>query len=142
MGLLQDLLKEVPLSSVLKERVALAEEKYESAVKEIEGYKQRIAALERENENLRAQVPKSGDAVSEDTVRVLVHLFKTAPTEARDVGAMSKELALNDGLLTYHLERLEGLGLAKLTGRNYLEDHVYWGITPDGRRYVVEKKLI
>ena len=54
MGLLQDLLKEVPLSSVLKERVALAEEKYENAVKEMEGYKQRIAALERENEILRA----------------------------------------------------------------------------------------
>jgi hypothetical protein len=29
MGWLQDLLKEVPLSSVLKERVALAEEQYE-----------------------------------------------------------------------------------------------------------------
>jgi hypothetical protein len=43
MGLLQDLLTEVPLSAVLRERVALAEDRYERAIKESEGYKQRIA---------------------------------------------------------------------------------------------------
>ena len=33
MSLLQDLLKEVPLSSVLKERVALAEDRFEKSSK-------------------------------------------------------------------------------------------------------------
>jgi hypothetical protein len=39
MGAIQDLLTEVPLSAVLKERVALADQKYERAKEEIEGYR-------------------------------------------------------------------------------------------------------
>ena len=47
MSLVQDLLKEVPLSAVLQERVKLAEDRYTAANKEIESLKQRIGALER-----------------------------------------------------------------------------------------------
>jgi hypothetical protein len=88
MGLLQDLLKEVPLSSVLRERVALAEEKYEHASREVKTYKQRIAALERKNETLRVQISSNptANALSSDTARVLVHLFRAKDMYARDVG--------------------------------------------------------
>jgi DNA-binding MarR family transcriptional regulator len=143
MGLLQDLLKEVPLSSVLKERVALAEEKFERASKEIESYKQRVAALERENEMLRAQIPsKPPRTLDGDTARVLVGLFKAAEMEDRDVGAMARELVMERGVLQYHLDRLQEAGLADVTGANYLHEHIYWGLTPKGRQYVVEEKLI
>jgi hypothetical protein len=54
MGALQDLLQEVPLSAVLKERVALAEQKYEGAITEIADLRQRLPALEEENTALRA----------------------------------------------------------------------------------------
>jgi hypothetical protein len=54
---MQDLLQEVPLSSVLRERVALAEQRYGPAIQELENYKKRIAAVEQENETLRAQIP-------------------------------------------------------------------------------------
>jgi hypothetical protein len=71
MGCLQDLLKEVPLSSVLRERVALAEEKFERVNKELETCKQRVAGLEREIETLRAQLPvKQPKALNDDTTRV------------------------------------------------------------------------
>jgi DNA-binding transcriptional ArsR family regulator len=142
MGVLQDLLKEVPLSSVLKERVALAEEKYDGAMKEIEGYKQKVTSLERENENLRAQIPKSDGTLSDDTARVLVHLFKAATQVDRDVGVMSRQLTLEQGVLKYHLDRLKEGGLADIVGGNYVHGHTYWALSPKGRQYVVERKLI
>jgi hypothetical protein len=45
MGWLQDLLQEVPLSSVLKERVALAEDRFESAKRGGPVFRNRMAAL-------------------------------------------------------------------------------------------------
>ena len=59
-SVLQELLTEVPLSAVLRERVARAEERY---ARELENCRQRVAAVERENEALRAKIqagPASG----------------------------------------------------------------------------------
>jgi hypothetical protein len=142
MGWLQDLLKEVPLSSVLKERVALAEQMYDQAAKEIEGYKQQVASLESENENLRAQIPKSGGTLSEDTARVLVHLFKAVKQDDRDVGVMSRQLGMEQGVVKYHLDRLKEAGFAYMTGGNYVRGHAYWALLSNGRQYVVEHKLV
>ncbi len=143
MGLLQDLLKEVPLSSVLRERVALAEEKYERASKEIEDYKQRITVLERENEFLRTQIPsESANAFDEGTIRVIVHLFQAEELEDRDVGAMARNLKMERSVLKYHLDRPEAARLAETLGGNYRHGHIYWGLTSEGRRYVVERKLV
>jgi len=57
MGAIQDLLQEVPLSAVLKERVALAEQKLERATSENADLKQRIRELEEENAALRELIP-------------------------------------------------------------------------------------
>ena len=144
MSLLQDLFKEVPLSSVLRERVALAEEKYERASREAETYKQRIAALERQNETLRVQISSKPvvNGLSSDTARVLVHLFRARDMYARDVGAMAEKLRFERVVLQHHLDGLQETGLAETTGVNCLHGHVYWAPTPEGRRYVVESKLI
>jgi DNA-binding transcriptional ArsR family regulator len=144
MGWLQDFLKDVPLSDAQRERIALAEVRYDRAIHEVEGYKRRVAALELENESLtlRAQVPSEpASGLGSDTVRVLVHLFGVEEIDGRDVGAMSRELAMERGALEHHLDRLKKSGLADLTGGNYVLGHVYWALTPEGRRHVAEGKL-
>jgi hypothetical protein len=82
------------------------------------------------------------DDLDDVTGRVLVHLFSTRAPEHRDVGVMAAILALDRGLLEYHLDRLNEAELAESTGGNYLHGHVYWAITPKGRKYVVERKMI
>jgi DNA-binding MarR family transcriptional regulator len=77
-----------------------------------------------------------------DTSRVLVHLFRAKEIEDRDVGAMARAFGFESGILKYHLDRLADAGFADETGLNYLHGHVYWALTPEGRRYVVESKLI
>lgn len=143
MGSIQDLLQEVPLAAVLRERVALADQKYEAALRDVEQLQRRVAALEKENAELKAQIPQTKQAdLSDDTNRVLVHIFRTGEMEARDVGAMASALGMERGIMQYHLDLLEGAGLAETTGMNYVHGHVYWALTPGGRRRVVEGKLI
>lgn len=142
-GTIQDLLQEVPLSAVLKERVALAEQKYDGATKENANLKQRVRALEEENAALRAQIPQQRQygGLDGDTVRVLVHLFR-AEEDDRDVGITARILQMEKGVVKYHLDQLKNAGFASATGGNYVSGHVYWGLTPAGRKYAVEQKLI
>jgi DNA-binding transcriptional ArsR family regulator len=143
MGSIQDLLQEVPLAAVLKERVALADQKYEAAIRQVEELKQRVAALERENAELRAQIPRRTEtSLDEDTARVLVQIFNAREIEERDVGNMAAALNMDRGVLQYHLDRLDEAGLAHMTSSNSLLEHTYWALKPKGRQHVVERKLI
>jgi len=133
MGSIQDLLQEVPLAAVLRERVARADQKYEAVIRQAEELKQRVAALERENAELRALIPhRSEAALGEDTTRVLVHIFKASGTEDRDVGAMARALGMERGVLQYHLDRLKEAGLADITGANFSTDTCIGDYNPRG----------
>ena len=77
-----------------------------------------------------------------DTVRVLVHLFKAQAKEDRDAIAMSKQLAMVGNVVQYHLDQLTEAGLVDMESGKYVYGRVYWGPTAAGRKYVVERKLI
>ena len=143
MGLIQDLLQEVPLAAVLRERVALADQKYEAVLREVEELKRKIVALEHENAELRAQIQlRNEKPLSDDAARVLVQVFRAKRQEERDVGAMATALQMERGVVQYHLDRLYEVGLTESAGGNYLHGHAYWALTPEGRRRVVEGKLV
>ncbi len=142
MGWLLDTLKEVPLSAVLKERIALAEQKYDRAVEETQELRKKIAELEQELAELRAKrSPEPAGDLSNDLCQVLVYLFRATGND-RDVGALAQQLQMERGVAVYHLEQLDARGLVVHAGGNYLYGHVYWVLTPEGRRYVVENGLI
>jgi hypothetical protein len=72
----------------------------------------------------------------------MVQLFRAPDIEDRDVGLMASAMGLERGIVQYHLDCLAEAEMAETTGGNYLHGHVYWALTPKGRRYVVEQKLI
>jgi hypothetical protein len=94
------------------------------------------------SEHFERPQPQQDNALSTDTARVLIHLFRTGQMEARDVGVMASILQLEEGMLEYHLVILDEAKLAENTGFNYLDGGVFWAITPQGRRYVVEHNLL
>jgi hypothetical protein len=68
---------------------------------------------------------------------------------------MAEALGMERGVLQYHLDRLDGAGLARTAGGNYLHGHTYiftgtpissrahlLGTRTKGRQYVVEHNLI
>ncbi len=86
--------------------------------------------------------PQRQDDFSVDTINVLTYLFKTTDHELRDVGAMARTMDLEKNALQYHLDLLQEANLAENTGFNYVTGHVYWDLTMEARRYVVERKLV
>ena len=136
LGLGKDAINEVQLSPVLRERIALVEDKYEAVVKELEQCKQRVAALERENADLRARIPSREITLKPNTIRVLLYIFQATETDAREVGLMASRLEMTQGVLQYHLDRLRAARFAHESAVDI--DGVYWALTPDGRKYLVE----
>ena len=132
---IQERFKRWPTAAVLRERVASEGKKSEAALRQVEELKQKVEALERENAELRAQIPQA--VLSDDTNRVLVHMFKAA--QAQDVDTMATGLIMERGLLQHHLECLLQSGLA---GNFYRKRNTYWVLTSEGRRRGRESKLI
>ncbi len=91
---------------------------------------------------VRPEQLQQQNVLSDDTVCVLVHMFRTTNYQGREVGAMATVLQLERNVLKYHLDRLEQADFAEMAGGNYLHGHIYWDLTPEGRRYVVEHKLV
>jgi len=60
----------------------------------------------------------------------------------RDVGAMARALQMDRNVLQYHLDCLIDANFADEISLNYLTGKKLFGPTPEGRRYVVEGKLI
>ncbi len=142
MGWLLETLKEVPLSAVMKERLAHAEQRYDELAAERDLLQERVAELESENAQLRAQLPeKPAGALGDETKAVAVYLFRHSALEQRDIGVMGNRLNQEPGVLQYHLERLEERELAQCAGGNYMSGEEYWELTPEGRRCVIENGL-
>jgi hypothetical protein len=55
---------------------------------------------------------------------------------------MPRIIDLERNVLQFHLDRPQEANLAESTGFNYVMGHVYWDLTAEGRRYVVEHKLV
>ncbi len=66
--------------------------------------------------------------------RLLIHLFRDG--YHRNVVALARALRIEQSAVKSHLDRLAQAGLARL---KVARGHLYWGITEDGRRYVMEK---
>lgn len=139
----KDAINEVQLAEPLRERIALAEErialaeaKYATTAEDLEQCRQRIADLERENSNLRAQTPSAEITLKPNTIRVLLYMFEATEMDDREVSLIASRLGMTQGVLQYHLDRLRTARLAHESAVDI--GGVYWALTPDGRKYLME----
>ena len=106
MGAIADLLKEIPLSAVLRERVKLVEQKYELLEGENSVLKDRVAKLEQENAELRARMPEiPSDDLSDDDKKTpagLLHAWNDRaggpfgePVVENDLNALARRLGMD-----------------------------------------------
>ena len=73
-----------------------------------------------------------------DTRRVLVRLFEADELDDRSEAAMAAALGIKKPMLRYHLDVLQEANLAQIS--SFDDNHTYWTVRPEGRRYVVEYK--
>ncbi len=69
--------------------------------------------------------------------RVLVHLFHEG--RHRNVVALARALRMEQTVMRRQLDQLTAAGLTRL---NVAQGHLYWGITDEGRRRVMQRGLV
>ena len=131
MGWLLDKFANMELSADVKERLSAIESEIVES----------LAALERENAELRAKVPppSSLDVVSE---RVLTFLFKDTSTSGVTVTDVVHDLELEPNVARYHLDRLAEQKLAYQQRYFGFGREAAWASTPKGRKYIIYNKLV
>ena len=148
--MLKDLINEHGSSTILKERLELFSDRYSvleaecnqlrdgngALSHELELAKTRIRDLEQQVREI--DVPEI--LVSPDGANVLRVLFKQEDPTFEEIG---RTLDMELGVLQYHLDQLDEVGLATIgsvtMSTAWGDGGVHWRITPDGRKVVVEK---
>jgi DNA-binding MarR family transcriptional regulator len=72
-----------------------------------------------------------------DAESVLLQLFRDGCH--RNVVALARALRMEQPAIKRQLDRLNEAGLARL---KVAQGHLYWGITVEGRRYVMQRGLV
>jgi len=156
MGLLdgfEKLINEHGSAVILKERIALANDKYSALEKELSASKARESELTAENQSLKLDNEKlkqeiqrrddviqneksHGDLLEQQKVNILLHLSKSNETEPEQI---ARALNIGKQVAIFHLEELSEKNMAFV---DYIMGSSYWSIDQEGRRYLVKNNLI
>lgn len=149
MGWLLDTLKEIPLSAVLKEKIAAIEDKYaaaETQSKILEGdlrkANERIAQLKEQNQRLEQQVEKLKHTDDLDEIELEL-LNRIAHTDHENATAQIIHQAFPDLSLPrveYHFHRLNEFGY--IAGGTFGDFGEEFSVTQKGRTLLLKKGLL
>lgn len=155
MGLLdgfEKLINEHGSAVILKERIALANDKYAALEQKLVASSLRVSELESENQSLHADLEKAkveiqnlkalsekahGNSLDEIEEKILVALSNH---EELDAGQISRLLGIGAQIATFHLDELQQ---KKMVADYYtVGSPVSWGLIHNGRAYLVRRGLL
>lgn len=164
MGLLdgfEKLINEHGSATILKERIALANDKYSALEKELSASKLREAeskareaelaaenqSLKLDNEKLRQEIQRRndesekekshGNSLEEIKVKILTYM---ANYEETYVGSVASALGIGMQTAQFHMEELVDTNMINMSC--YFGGESTWYLTQDGRKYLVRNNLI
>lgn len=133
MGMIADLLKEIPSAARYKSELEAMEKENASLKSEVAKLRQEI---QRRDDILEKEKSQS-DRLEEIKEKILVLLTQNEELEAKQISRM---LSIGSQLATFHLEELKG---AEMVNDYYaVGSPVYWGIIQGGRAYLVRHGLL
>ena len=133
MGMLTDILKDLPVNAVLRDKLQQLEQKYEELETE-------NAQLKSENQRLNSKVKEltSSDELCEDEVRILKLLSSSG--QELIVERIATSLDLNLTKAEYYLERL--LDQDYIDAADYVGSSSEYYLIQKGREYLIKNNLI
>jgi hypothetical protein len=146
MGIFTDLLKEVPLSAVLKEKLLDAEAKYAASetqvsLLEIDLKKAniQIKELQAENQRLKDEINTFSQAPPElhETAQKILRVFASHNVDRLGKNALLNLVQANQIEVNYYLDELEENGYLEPAGFNRGEGGAY-RLGQKGRKYLME----
>lgn len=143
MGWLTDLLKEIPLSSLLKEKIATIEA--EHAAKDAEN-----ASLKDDLHEAKAEITKYKNQVADlsqkdtelDKLEIKLLQILSWPTYDHHIEGLSSHVGQHATRVEYHLERLEHDGYVLSSPVIISGMKTTYSLTHKGREYVVKNNLL
>jgi chromosome segregation ATPase len=148
MGWLLDTLKEIPLSAVLKEKIAAIEDKYAAAEtqnKILEGDLRKanahITELTQENQRLKQQVEELTHKDDLDDLELqLLIAIANLNYDIAVPDTFGRGFDVSKARFEYHLQRLEDLGY--VNGGMSDDYGTHYAVTQDGRVFLLKKNLL
>jgi len=149
MGILSDLLKEIPLSGVLKERVALLEQKYGSMETELALKEGDLRRVQSENQKLQAEVVKLKEEINrltheetpdEAEVKILTYLAKSGGSA--QTGDITRSVELHAIVVKKSIGTLREQGLITPTYLRRTQMITGYKLTQTGLEYAIDHGLI
>lgn len=164
MGLLdgfEKLINEHGSATILKERIALANDKYSALEKEFAASKLREAeskareteleaenqSLKLDNEKLRQEIQRRDDVIQnekshnnlldEEKVKILMALTRQEWVYAEQI---SRFLGIGLQIIQFHLDELQENNM--VCASYSMVDAAEWSLDHEGRRYLIKNKLI
>ena len=141
MGWLTDLLKEIPASAVLKEKLETREAEYEQLKAERDGLRQELRATRDELESLKQQLQRSqAQGELDDNEKKLIALMAEVDPNRVVAPAIAGQLGLTPIRAQHHLDRLVQLG--HVHAAHFVAPRpTQYGLTQQGRKYALDAGL-
>jgi regulator of replication initiation timing len=155
LGEIEKLINEHGSAVILKERIALVNDKYSALEKELSASKTKVSELEAENkslaldnEKLRQEIQRRDNIIQDnkshtsllDENKIKLLIFLSQQYDRITIEAIVQSLNMNIQIATFHLEELEKSKMVH--GLYYSGDPCDWILIQGGRRYLIENNLI
>lgn len=142
MGILSDLerlITEHASASVLKERIALAEDKYAALERKVKELTEENSKLQSENAELAKRVPaeKATPAVDELGDKVLAFLSQQPEVP---ISHIARALGISKELAEFHIEELENANL--ISGSYSAMARPTYSLAQEGRRHLIKNGML
>jgi len=144
MGIITDILKDIPLSAVLRERLADQEKKMLALETENLALKNENSDLKALVENLRQEIQQTKDIQKEKSHGILLEEIEEnillSIRKAATLDQVAQTQQISSDIAKMHLRKLFDHGLA--TTRQGADRKLYWHIKEPGTKYLIEHKRI
>jgi|SRR3990167_2624437 len=146
MGIIIDILKDIPLTAVLREKLSDQEKKMSVLETENSSLKDENSNLKTIVENLRKEIQRRDDIIQKEKsrgnlfddihIKILSHLLLSNVRE-HSSDSISRSLKLNPQTTKLHIEELKLHNMIKFKG---FPPSLY--ISQEGKQYLIKNKLV
>jgi DNA-binding MarR family transcriptional regulator len=142
MGAIADLLKDIPLAAVLREKVLNLESENASLQTEVASLKDDLRQAKAEVVKLKNEIDRltHTDNLHETEIKILAYLADENTINFND--SMLLGLRLDQTRLDYFLERLRKQEYISYIGGSSVGEAVSYFLTQKGREYLIKNNLI
>lgn len=142
MGFLTDLLKDLPLTAVLREKITTFENEIAALKQENASLKDDKRELQAENKRLKDEIKSLTHTVDLDDTEIKILVQLADPHRHHTAEGLRNQLQIHPTKLDYYLEGLEEKGYIRTPSLYVIDEPMNYYIDQKGREFLIKNNLI